>query len=958
MAFLHERRPAHDGGPGLLAVPPSAVALSAARLAAAAPCAATLSAAALVAIALAATVALAQHADPAFPVVDARVYTSALVGGTLYVGGQFAWIGPNTGSLACVDAASGAAFPFARVDGTVYAIVPDGAGGWFVGGEFASVSGVPRANLARVRGDGSLDPWWNPGADAPVRAIAPAPGYVFVGGDFLAAGGQPRRHVAQLNLGDGAALAWNADADSAVNALLLDGSTLWLGGRFDHVGGEAHAKLAAVSAGTGAPLPFATPIASPAGQWPNVRTLALAAGVLYVGGQFTSIGGQPRTNLAALDAGSGLANAFDPFAGGYGVPNAILPLGATVLLGGAFASAGGSPRGNLAEVSAATGAATSWNPGANGEVKCLRMEGGRLLVGGSFTTAGGAPRANLAEIDLSSGAADAWDPGAHGLVLAIGGRPAPGDSSRIAIGGGRMSLGALRRRGLAAIDLASGQLTNWNPDPDSWVRSMSREGGTLYLCGNFTSIGGAARAGLAAVDLASGQPTAWTPPAANGPVKSVFAHGGTVYAGGGFTAFGATPRVRLAAFDATTGALTGWAPAADNGVNVVSAKDGRVFAGGLFTQLAGAARAHVGAVDSATAAPLPWAAGTDNVVDVLVPDDAGRVYVGGWFTQLGGASRGGIGRVAAATGALDAWDPQASAPVEAIVTAGATVVAGGLFTTIGGGSVSRAAKLDVTSGLAQAWDPGLYYLPWTLQVVDDVVYAGGDLYSAGALPLSGLAKLFPADLSPPVPQVLTPNGGEFIGNETPYLVTWTVADDQRVPFVDLELALGSTAGPWLPIATALPNTGAYEWVTPNGLVTEPAGAHAAAAPAGSRVLPPAWLRVVARDLAGNTASDLSDSPFSLAGTGGVPQLPTLVSLSISPNPIRDDGRVSFGLPEPARVRAGLFDLAGREIARLTDRDYPPGRHALALPAALAPGVYVVRASLGGRSLARKLVVLF
>ncbi|MCC6350461.1 MAG: delta-60 repeat domain-containing protein [Candidatus Eisenbacteria bacterium] len=905
----------------------------------------------LLAAVLAAGAARAQYADPAFPVVDGGVYTSALSGDTLFLGGAFQHVGPNTGSFACTDAVTGVAIPFARIDGTVYAIAADAQGGWFVGGAFASVSGVPRANLARIRGDGSLDPFWNPGADGTVFSIAPASGYVFVGGAFLNAGGQSRRHVAQLNRTSGEALAWDADADSVVLTLALDSGTLWMGGRFEQVGGQQRIKMAAVHSGTGAPLAWSTTISSPGGGWPSVSAIAVDGPTVYVGGRFTSIGGRTIQNLAALDAASGLANSWDPLAGAYGTVNTIVPRGATVLLGGGFATAGGQPRANLAEVSASTALATAWNPDPDGGVRAMLAGNGRLLVGGDFKHVGGQPRANLAAIDLATGAATAWNPGAYGTVLAIG---APGlgtDTSRVVVGGARLSMGMVARSNLAAIDLASGQPTGWDPNADGFVRSMSLAGSTLYLSGAFTQVGGQPRTGLAAVDVASGIPTGWNPAAPNGQVQCVLAHGNTVYAGGGFTAIGPSTRMHLAAFDAFAGALSGWNPAADNWVNVVAAREGRVFAGGLFQSLAGSPRAYVGSVDSASALPLPWAAGASNVVDVLVPDDQDRVYVGGWFTQLGGLPRGGIARVAAATGTPDGWNPGADAPVEAIVPVGSSVYAGGFFTTIGGGTATRVAVLDAASGASVPWDPRLQSPPSTLQVADGVVYAGGNLFGAGALPLRGLVKLFPADVTAPAVQVISPNGGEYLWeNGEPWHVTWTVADDQRAPWVDLQSSVGSPSGPWWPVATALPNTGVFDWLPPYILVA-PAGA------ARGATINQTWLRIVARDLAGNVGSDESDGPFFALGTGDVPVDRPQLLLSVPSSPLRGGGHVLFHLSEPSRVRVSLFDLAGRESARLADGSYDAGWQSLAVPAWLAPGVYVARARVGERVLSRKFAIL-
>jgi hypothetical protein len=50
------------------------------------------------------------------------------------------------------------------VDGRVLAGVSDGAGGWFIGGDFRSVGGIQRSNLAHVLADKSIGPW-DPGTD-------------------------------------------------------------------------------------------------------------------------------------------------------------------------------------------------------------------------------------------------------------------------------------------------------------------------------------------------------------------------------------------------------------------------------------------------------------------------------------------------------------------------------------------------------------------------------------------------------------------------------------------------------------------------------------------------------------------------------------------------------------------------------------------------------------------------
>ena len=94
--------------------------------------------------------------------------------GTLYVGGDFTRAGPMTGGGVPLAVDSGQPLPsFPKVDGDVFAVVPDGAGGWYIGGAFARVGGEPRENLAHVLADATLDPAWA----AKLRADAGLPKY-------------------------------------------------------------------------------------------------------------------------------------------------------------------------------------------------------------------------------------------------------------------------------------------------------------------------------------------------------------------------------------------------------------------------------------------------------------------------------------------------------------------------------------------------------------------------------------------------------------------------------------------------------------------------------------------------------------------------------------------------------------------------------------------------------------
>jgi hypothetical protein len=76
-----------------------------------------------------------------------------------------------------------------------------------------------------------------------------------------------------------------------------------------------------------------------------------------------------------------------------------------VYVGGNFPSIGGQERGNLAALDSETGVVTEWNPGPDGPVSAILVDGGSAVVyaGGSFRSIGGQPQSGIAAIgDLST----------------------------------------------------------------------------------------------------------------------------------------------------------------------------------------------------------------------------------------------------------------------------------------------------------------------------------------------------------------------------------------------------------------------------------------------------------------------------------------------------------------------------------------------------------------------------
>jgi hypothetical protein len=214
------------------------------------------------------------------------------------------------------------------------------------------------------------------------------------------------------------------------------------------------------------------------------------------------------------------------------------------------------------------------------------------------------------------------------------------------------------RRYLAALDVKTGALLDWDARPDGPVLALavSADGKTLYLGGQFKRVGGASTARLAAVDVATGAAVPeFVPPEPNAYVKALALSGQTLFLGGAFTVLGGEARPQLAAIDAATGAVrTDWVPPPNEGGhfaghtgnpvedgdpgNVADLKvtpDGKmVVVAGSFLDFAG----HAGLVvlDAGTAQPTPWQPVMDRPrpaygLDIWPGDDT-TIFVaaGGW----------------------------------------------------------------------------------------------------------------------------------------------------------------------------------------------------------------------------------------------------------------------------------------------------------------------------------------
>ncbi|MFH1149364.1 MAG: hypothetical protein V1748_02700 [Actinomycetota bacterium] len=574
---------------------------------------------------------------------------------------------------------------YPKIGESVCASVPDGSGGWFIGGSFDFAGGFTRNRLAHIEADGSVDTDWNPDANGTVHTLAISGSTVYAGGEFTTfkGGTVPRDYIAAIpTAGDGTPDGtWDPDANGTVHTLAVSDSTVYAGGEFTTFKGGTVPRdyVAAIpTAGDGTPDGTWDPDASS-----NVRALAISGSTVYAGGAFTTFKGGTvtRNHVAAMPTGGdGTPTTWNPDADSWVISLNIS--GSTVYMGGWFDEhIGGAKRLHLAAIDATTGNATAWNPGASSNVYTLSISGSTVFAGGDFGSIGAKERVGIAAVNPTTGEATSWDPG-EGLaeVQAIA-----ASGSTIYVGGPFTSMGGQTRNNIAAIDAATGEATSWNPNADNWVATIAVSGSTVYVGGVFTNIGGQARNGLAALDTATGNATSWNPNPTGGSVRALAISGATIYTGGYFTGVGGQARNRIAALDAATGNATSWNPNADAAVKDLEVSGSTVYAGGYFTGIGGQARSSLAALSTTTGNATAWNPNPTGGMVEAVEVSGSTIYAGGDFTNIGGQARNSLAGLSAATGDANTWNPAPEGPVLSLEAAGDALFVGGYFGEIGGG---------------------------------------------------------------------------------------------------------------------------------------------------------------------------------------------------------------------------------------------------------------------------------
>jgi hypothetical protein len=352
-----------------------------------------------------------------------------------------------------------------QTDGRVNAIMQIG-GITYVGGKFTQVfdhAGHVDAvsNLAAFDASGNFVSSWQPTANGTVKTIATdGSGGVIIGGSFTKINGSGRPHIAKI-LANGTLVAkttFAAEADGDVQALAVSGGRLYMGGQFSTVDGQPRSFLGAVSVTNGSLDPSWTPFVDG-----RVDGLEVAGANVVAGGFFLNAGsaGTGHASIAAFDDSSG---ALQSGYIGHSPSSAVVSMDV-----GADGSIYAGHFNNHMERFTPTGA-TGWDVRFDGNVQAIGISDGEVVAGGHFQN-----------------------------VCDNGNCTTP-----------------IVRNHIAAFDPANGDLdTTWAPsvNSDLGVFALADTSTGLAVGGDFTRIGGADQAHLAFLQTGSSVPVDSTAPA-------------------------------------------------------------------------------------------------------------------------------------------------------------------------------------------------------------------------------------------------------------------------------------------------------------------------------------------------------------------------------------------------------------------------------------------------------------
>ena len=280
-----------------------------------------------------------------------------------------------------------------NADDSVWSVGLSPDGRIVMGGVFTQVESLPRARIARLNANGTVDSTFNPGTNDSVRAIVfQADGRMMIGGWFSQVGGQGHASLARFNADGSLDSSYHGATNGQVWSLCVqrDGKIL-VGGNFGDFGNQLgdSPRIGRLNANGSVDTSFRPHVDDTSLFFEYVFAIAQQSdNKIMIGGEFDSVNFYPHNWCARLYPDGSSDENFNP--GANNTVRALAQQGNQIVAGGSFTQLGGQTRNRMGRLNGDGALDPNFNPNADGDVNAILVEpDGKLVVAGAFTNLGG-----------------------------------------------------------------------------------------------------------------------------------------------------------------------------------------------------------------------------------------------------------------------------------------------------------------------------------------------------------------------------------------------------------------------------------------------------------------------------------------------------------------------------------------------------------------------------------------
>ncbi len=415
----------------------------------------------------------------------------------LFVGGNFKKIRSYTGSSAVFNINNNYELinNWPKIDDGVHVIISDGNGGWYIGGDFNSVDGYQIKNLTHILPNGEVDQnfTFRFEENSYINALLINSSTLYIGGSFEKINNQNRKNLAAIDLNNKRLIDWSPNVGGVVFSLAISSSTLYVGGDFTSINNNHRFGLAAINLNDYSLTDWQPKIKISNDTNGSVNYLLISSSTLYVGGMFNKVDNKERKNLAAFDLtdnpnspqlkewNPSIEDEFLPEVFSMAIDNNLL------YIFGVFSSVNGQERNNLAAIDIQTGNLADWRPDKRIEflgplTGSIKVIGENVYIGGGwfdvFDELGNSIRQNFAIFNKNNGHLVDFDPGFDfpSIVYTI-----YFDGEKVYIGGYFNSIVKEKKKYFAILS-PTGDILN-----DNLIRDDGEIGGSVDIIKKFNN---------------------------------------------------------------------------------------------------------------------------------------------------------------------------------------------------------------------------------------------------------------------------------------------------------------------------------------------------------------------------------------------------------------------------------------------------------------------------------------